>query len=253
MSTTNWNADFYDQNHAFVFEYGRDLVSLLNARVGEFILDLGCGTGHLTKAIADTRAHAVGVDSSAAMIEQARNLYPGITFLVADARSFGFPNHFDAIFSNAALHWILEADKVANAIFQALKPGGRLVAEMGAKGNVSIITTAMQQAIWEIAQIKVDVGWYFPSLGEYTALLERHGLEVRLAIVFDRPTRLEQGEQGLQNWLNMFATHMLQNLPQHVRQQVLASTQQKLRPTLLRDGYWIADYRRLRLVAYRPI
>jgi trans-aconitate methyltransferase len=250
MSLDNWNAALYDQNHAFVFDYGKDLISLLDAHPGEFILDLGCGTGHLTRTIAETGAHAVGIDSSAAMIEQARTLYPGITFLVADARTFSLPNHFDAIFSNAALHWVPEAEQVVQRMVQSLKSGGRLVAEMGAKGNVLTMTSALQQAVWEVVGIKVDTGWYFPSVSEYTTLLERHGLEVRLAVLFDRPTKLEQGEQGLRNWLNMFAAHMLQSVPQEARQHVLTRTEEKARPVLFREGHWIADYRRLRIIAH---
>ena len=132
---------------------------------------------------------------------------------------------------------------------QSLKAGGRLVAEMGAKGNVLTITTVLREAIWEVARIKVDTGWYFPSVSEYTTLLERHGLEVRLAVLFDRPTQLEQGEQGLRNWLSVFALHILQHIPQEVRQQVVARTEEKARAALFRDGHWIADYRRLRLIA----
>ncbi len=253
MSATDWNAALYDQNHAFVFDYGKSLVSLLDVRAGEFILDLGCGTGHLTKAIADKGAHAVGIDSSVAMIEQARKQYPGITFLVADARTFSFPNHFDAIFSNAALHWILEAEQPIKQIARSLKPGGRLIMEMGGKGNVLTITSAVRQAIWEVAHIKVETNWYFPSISEYTTLLERYGLEVRFAALFDRPTRLEQGEQGLGIWLNMFAVRMLQNVPAQMRAQVLARVEENLRATLFRDGHWIADYRRLRIVARRIV
>ncbi len=253
MSTTDWNVALYDQNHAFVFDYGKDLISLLDAHPGEFILDLGCGTGHLTRAIAETGAHVVGIDSSTAMIEQARALHPGTTFLVADARTFSFPNHFDAIFSNAALHWVPEAEQVVTHIAQSLKPGGRLVIEMGAKGNVLTITTALQQALWEVAHTKADTGWYFPSVGDYTTLLERHGLEVRLAILFDRPTKLDQGEQGLRNWLNMFTTRMLQGISQEARQQVVVRTEEKTRAALFRDGHWIADYRRLRIIARRIV
>jgi len=251
MSATDWNAALYDQSHAFVFDYGKSLVSLLNVRAGEFILDLGCGTGHLTKAIADKGAHAVGIDSSAAMIEQARKQYPGITFLVADAKTFSFPNHFDAIFSNAALHWILEADQAVKQIAHSLKPGGRLIVEMGGKGNVLTITNAVRQAIWEVAHVKVETNWYFPSVSEYTTLLERYGLEVRLATLFDRPTKLEQGEQGLSIWLSMFAVRMLQNVPADMRALVLARAEEKMRTPLFRNGHWIADYRRLRVVARR--
>ena len=210
MPTNNWNASLYDQKHSFVSEYGKSLIPLLEPQPGESILDIGCGTGHLTKAIAEAGAHVVGIDSSASMIETARTTYPDIEFLVANARNFSFPTPFDAVFSNAALHWIPEAEEVVHSIATALKPGGRFVAEFGGKGNIATIIFALQQSLREIANIEADFGWYYPSIGEYASLLERHGLMVRMALLFDRPTKLEDGEKGLRNWLQMFRGDMLQ-------------------------------------------
>jgi len=253
MPTNNWNASLYDQKHSFVSEYGKSLIPLLEPQPGESILDLGCGTGHLTKAIAQTGAHVVGIDSSPSMIETAHTTYPDLEFLVADARNFSFPTAFDAVFSNAALHWITEAGEVVRCIAAALKPGGRLVAEFGGKGNIAAIISALQQSLQEVAGMEVDFGWYYPSIGEYTSLLEQYGLTVRLALLFDRPTKLEDGEKGLRNWLLMFRGDILQNMPDEIRSQVLERIEDKACDVLFKGDHWVADYRRLRVVAFKKM
>jgi trans-aconitate 2-methyltransferase len=187
------------------------------------------------------------------MIETARSTYPEIEFLVADARDFSFPFPFDAIFSNAALHWIPEAEQVVQCIAASLKTGGRLVAEFGGKGNIAHIITAIQQSTQELLQIEVGADWYFPSIGEYATLLEKHDLAVSSALLFDRPTQLEDGEQGMRNWIKMFKESMFLAIPDDAKEKVLASVEEKLRPVLFRDGHWFADYRRLRIVAYKDV
>jgi trans-aconitate methyltransferase len=251
MSTNNWNTSLYDQKHSFVSEYGKSLIPLLEPQPGESILDIGCGTGHLTKAIAETGTHVIGIDSSASMIETARTTYPDLEFQVADARNFTFPTPFDAVFSNAALHWIPEAEEVVRSIAIALKPGGRFVVEFGGKGNIATIISALQQSLREIANREADFGWYYPSIGEYTSLLERYGLTVRLALLFDRPTKLEDGENGLRNWLLMFRRDMLEKLSDEMRSQVIERTEAQAHDLLFKEGHWIADYRRLRVVAHK--
>jgi trans-aconitate methyltransferase len=251
MPENDWDPALYDQKHAFIFEYGKGLLSLLAPQAGERILDLGCGTGHLARDIAASGARVVGIDASAEMIEQARKAYPGIEFRVADARTFSFPYRFDAIFSNAALHWIPEAERVLERISAALRPGGRFVAELGGKGNVASITGALQEVMRETVGVEVESGWYFPSIGTYTALLEKHGLAVKSAVLFDRPTKLEEGERGLRNWFAMFGEGMFVDLPSERKQQVIEQVETRLRPGLFRDGSWFADYRRLRVVAFK--
>jgi trans-aconitate methyltransferase len=138
MIQNNWNAALYENKHAFVWQYGEDLLQLLNPKQGERILDLGCGTGQLTEKIATFGAVVMGIDNAPAMIEKARQNYPHLRFDVADARNFQVEQPLDAVFSNAALHWIKEPDAVINCVHQALKPGGRFVAEFGGKGNVQV-------------------------------------------------------------------------------------------------------------------
>ena len=251
MPDNQWNASLYDQKHAFVFEYGKGLIPLLDPKQGESILDLGCGSGHLTHIIAESGAHVIGIDSAVTMIDAARAAYPDIEFLVADAKSFSFPFSFDAIFSNATLHWVKEADEVAQRIAVALKPGGRLAVEFGGKGNVETITTAVKQSLWDIAHVESDFGWYFPSIGEYASLLEKHGLAVQSAVLFDRPTLLEDDDKGLRNWIQMFGDRVFAGVSEEVKQQVLVQTEAKVRGRLFKDGQWFADYRRLRIIAYK--
>jgi trans-aconitate methyltransferase len=251
MPNNNWDTSFYDQKHAFVFEYGKGLIPVLQPEPGELILDLGCGTGHLTQAIAESGAYVIGIDSSASMIETAQITYPHLEFLVADAKDFSFSSHFDAIFSNATLHWITEAEQVVCRIAASLKPGGRLVVEFGGKDCVSTITTAIQQSFRELLHIEVDFGWYFPSIGEYASLLEKHNLDVRSAFLFERPTPLEDGEMGLRNWIQMFGERVFRNVSDDMKQQVLGHTEEKTRDRLFNKGQWVADYTRLRIVAYK--
>ncbi len=251
MAKTDWNSTLYDQKHNFVFEYGKSLLALLDPQPGEVILDLGCGTGHLTKTIADSGARVIGTDSSASMIASARQTYPGIEFLVADARTYISPVTFDAIFSNAALHWIPQAEQVVQCMVASLKPGGRLILEMGGKGNIAQIRQAFQQSLQTLASHVELFHWYFPSIGQYTSLLEQYGLQVQSAALFDRPTVLEDGERGLRNWVQMFYASTLNSVPDEAKRRLLASMEEQLRDTLFKDGTWVADYRRLRVVAYK--
>ncbi len=251
MPDNEWNTSLYDTKHSFVSEYGKGLLPLLEPKSGEAILDLGCGSGHLAHTIAQSGAHVIGIDSSVSMIEAAHAAYSDVEFLVADAKDFTFPRPFDAIFSNATLHWVQDAEQAVQHIVTALKSGGRFVAEFGGKGNVAIITTTVEQAMEEITHTKVDFGWYFPSIGQYTSLLEKHGLAVQMALLFDRPTKLEEGEQGLRNWIQMFGDRIFASVSEEVKQQVLQQTEQRVRERLFKDGNWFADYRRLRIVAYK--
>lgn len=246
-----WNTDLYQDSHSFVWQYGEALLNLLNPKAGERILDLGCGTGQLTHAIAEKEATVIGIDADAEMIAQAQRNFPDLQFQVADARSFQLDASVDAIFSNAVLHWIPEQEQVAASLWRALKAGGRLVAEFGGKGCVQSLVDGIH-----IVRTNLGYGaptaapWYFPSIGEHAALLEKQGFEVSFATLFDRPTPLE-GENGLANWVSMFAGRFLADLTPDQQANTLHTLEEWLHPSMYRDGQWIADYRRLRIVALK--
>lgn len=255
MSQNFWNSALYEGSHAFVWKYGESLVELLAPKAGEHILDLGCGTGQLTEKIAESGAFVQGIDSSLSMITKANSNYPQLNFAVADARDFQVDEPLDAVFSNAVLHWIKEPDAVINCVAKSLKVGGRFVAEFGGKGNVQAIVRALYSVLSEIGCEEPEAlnPWYYPSVGEYAGRLEKQGFEVSYAVLFDRPTLLEGGNTGMANWIEMFAGGFFVGLSEEVRSQVIKAVAERLRSTQYRDGNWIADYRRIRVVATIPL
>lgn len=246
-----WDAGLYDDKHAFVTKYGESLVELLDPKPGDRVLDVGCGTGHLTSRIARAGAVVIGLDSSEEMIATARSEYPDIEFVVADVANFDLGQSFDAIFSNATLHWVHRAEEAARCMARALRPGGRFVVEFGGKGNVRRIYCSLERAIQEIAGQNASAANYFPSIGEYASILEKHAIQVAHAELFDRLTRLEDGENGMANWLRMFRRQSLELVPDQLRSAVIRRVEEDLRDSLYQDGAWHADYRRLRIVGVK--
>lgn len=244
----NWDPELYTDKHSYVYRYGEELLGWLAPAAGERILDVGCGTGHLTARIAAAGAEVVGLDASPEMIAVAQAAYPQLEFVRADATDFSLDRPFDAIFSNAALHWVKPPEDAVICMARALKPGGRFVVEFGGKGNVQLIVSTLEEAIWDLAGKVADAQNYFPSIGEYASLLEKHGIEVIDARLFDRPTRLEGEEDGLASWIRMFRQPALDLVPEERQAAVIESVKERLRGLLYVDGHWYADYRRLRIV-----
>lgn len=245
-----WNSTLYDTHFTFVPALGEELIALLAPQAGERILDLGCGTGHLTQKIAAFGTSVTGIDSSPEMIAQAQHNYPDLHFRIGRGEDFEVEKPYDAVFSNAALHWMKEAEAVVRQIRAALRPGGRLVAELGGKGNIHHILVAMAGALSQ-AEIgyPFEPPWYFPSIGEYASLLEKYGFQVNYAVHFNRPTPLEGGEEGMSNWLSMFAGSILKDIPTDAQNSLVQEILNRARPSLYQEGQWTADYVRLRIVA----
>jgi trans-aconitate methyltransferase len=247
-----WDADLYDEKHSFVWKMAAGLIDLLGPKSGERILDIGCGTGHLSAQIAASGAQVTGIDSSSEMIQQARSAHPSVHFEIADARALSFHQEFDAAFSNATLHWIREPERAVTCISAALRPGGRFVAEFGGKDNIAGLMSALARA-WHSLSLPEPFPnpWYYPSLAQYATLLEAHGLAVTYGLLFDRPTPLDDGERGLHHWLEMFAGSIAEAVPADLREKYLREVEKQARPDLFRDGRWVLDYRRLRVGSHK--
>jgi trans-aconitate methyltransferase len=243
-----WDSSLYEDRHSFVWKKVGDLIDLLDPKRGERILDLGCGTGHLTAQIAARGAVVTGLDASVSMIAQARQNYPKLKFALGDASEFRFDEPFDAVFSNAALHWIPEAAPVMVSVARALKPGGRFVLEMGGRGNIARIFEALGTVLRE-AGYSPRNPWYFPSAGEYATLLEQHGFEVEALWTMERWNQLDHPEKGMREWLEMFAGDWFEDVPEQAREAIVGEIESRLRASLYCNGVWWADYRRLRLAA----
>ena len=244
MSEQQWCVEQYRANAAFVPAYGEDLLSWLEPRSGERILDLGCGDGSLTEKIAASGAAVVGVDGSPAMIDAARAR--GLDAHVMNGEALTFAAEFDAVFSNAAMHWMRNADGVAAGARRALKRGGRFAGEFGGHACVAAIHTAVR-AVLAGRHASIGSPWYFPTAEEYREVLERHGFAVDRILLFNRPTPLPTGLRG---WLGTFCGSMLDALGPEGRGAAMDEIEALLAP-VLRDsrGQWTADYVRLRFLA----
>lgn len=244
----DWRADRYGANARFVAELGGPVVELLDPRPGERILDLGCGDGVLTRRLADRDCEVVGVDGGPDMVRAARAL--GVDARVADGQALSFDREFDAVFSNAALHWMKrDPDAVVAGVARALRPGGRFVAEMGGHGNVAAITVALLAVLARRGLDGMTAHpWFFPTPDAYRARLEGHGFRVERIELAPRPTPLPA---GMSAWLDTFAEPFLKLLPEGGARAVAKEEVVELLAPALRDerGAWVADYVRLRFRA----
>jgi ubiquinone/menaquinone biosynthesis C-methylase UbiE len=249
----SWDPILYDSKHDFVFKYGEEIVNLLNPLKDETILDIGCGTGDLTKKISDLCKKIIGLDNSAEMIKTAKGKFPEIAFIVGDANDFKYDESFDAVFSNAVLHWIPDAEKVIQNINKHLKTGGRFVAEFGGKGCVNKIITTLTDILnsEKIYYPKIQDNLYYPSIGEYSEILEKNGFELNYALLFDRPTELKDGFQGLKNFIEMFLNWLFINVSESDKMGIIEKASNKLKPLIFNGKSWIADYRRIRILAIK--
>jgi trans-aconitate methyltransferase len=243
-----WDPDAYERHARFVSELGAPVVELLAPRPGERILDLGCGDGFLTEQLAALGCDVVGVDASVEQVEGARRR--GLDARVARAEGLPFEGEFDAVFSNAVLHWVKDAAGAIRAVHRALRPRGRFVGEMGGAGCVAAIRAALGEALaprgFDGAALDP---WFFPSAETYAALLADGGFAVESIALFPRPTPLPG---DVVDWLETFAQPFLAPLAPDARRPLLEEVRERLRPQLFEPTQgWVADYTRLRFRATR--
>ena len=248
MSTQTWNPARYAANAGFVPALGQPVLDLLKPQPGERILDLGCGDGVLTEKIAALGGDVVGVDSSQNMVAAAQER--GLNARIMDATTLTFENEFDAVFSNAVLHWIKnDPDAAIASAYRALRRPGRFVGELGGHGCVAAVQLALIVALEKrgVRNAEAVSPWYFPTVDDYTVRLERAGFKAESVQLIPRPTPLPTGMRG---WLETFANPFCAVLPEKDRADFLNEATNMLRPVLCDEqGRWTADYMRLRFVA----
>ena len=248
MDAQAWSPDDYARNASFVPKLGEPLLELLTVPAPARVLDLGCGDGALTSELCARGYDVLGVDSSPEMVRAARAR--GLSAEVADGHALPFDSEFDAVFSNAALHWLLRPDDAIASVHRALRPGGQFVAELGGAGNIARLLSALTSLLDArgVAGAGV-VPWYFPSAGEYATRLERAGFRVDLLAHFERPTVLPGDVLG---WLATFGDSFTNALPVAERPAYLEDVRERLSQQLVnRDGHWVLDYVRLRFRAVK--
>jgi trans-aconitate methyltransferase len=243
-----WDASLYAGNGRFVALLAESLVQTLQPQAGERILDLGCGDGFLTRRLAESGATLVGVDASPQMVAAAKDR--GVDARCVSGEALSFDGEFDAVFSNAALHWMTDHDTVLQGVYRALKPGGRFVAECGGQGNIAAIRVALL-AVLKAHGISVERiennRFYAPA--EYRSRLERHGFQVEEITLTPRPTPLPS---GMTEWLQTFRQSVFAQLPVAEQPAAIEQVVTLLKPVLCdAEGDWTADYVRLRFVAHR--
>ncbi len=245
----HWNPQQYAEHARFVTDLGAPLIDMLAPEPGERVLDVGCGDGVLTKQLMDRDCDVIGVDSSPAMVEAAKAL--GVHAHVMDGHQLPFHEEFDAVFSNAALHWMVKPDEVLLSVRRALRPGGRFVAEFGGRGNLTKVLAGLHKILRAYGCDPTAIQpWYFPTGEEYRARLEQQGFQVISIDVFPRPTELPG---DITKWLEMFTQPFLLLIPSASRTEFLTRVREALRPSLATpDGRWSVDYVRLRCHVIKP-
>ena len=248
----NWDADKYTSDFSFVHQYGESVTELIDADNNSMLLDLGCGNGALTKALQDKGYIVKGIDASKEQLDIARQNYPGIGFIQADATNFSLQEPVDVVFSNAVFHWIDKEmqQSMLKCVHNALKENGQFVFEFGGYENNQLIHSALAKVFSEYGYI-YKMPFYFPTISEYATLLENTGFRVKYAVLFDRPTELK-GENGLKDWINMFVKTPFSVIK---NEDVVAAMIDKavdyLRDVLYKNGKWYADYVRIRMKAIK--
>lgn len=244
-----WNSQNYKDSFSFVPQYGEDVMGLITKAPGCTAIDLGCGNGTLTKKLADKGYLVSGIDASEDMLALAHAEYPELTFTYGDAVTFLLSEPVDLIFSNAVFHWVdgEKQDQMIENISHQLKPGGELVCEFGGFGCGEAVHSTLEKC-FQKRGLTYPRTFYFPTVGEYAPILEKHSLRVEVALLFDRPTP-QKGTDGLIDWINMFVKVPFEGMSTELKAEILEETRDILKSTLCHDDVWYIDYVRIRLRA----
>ena len=246
-----WDAEKYTLDFSFIPQYGNDVIELIDTDDASSVLDLGCGNGSLTKTLHDKGFSVKGIDASGELLDIARKNHPDIEFIQADATDFALRKPVDAVFSNAVFHWIdkEKQSSMLECVYRALKANGQFVFEFGGYGNNRLIHLQLEKVFSEYGY-QYKMPFYFPTIGEYSVLLEQAGFEVKYAILFDRPTKLV-GEHGLKDWIHMFVKTPFLDVDDSVREAMIDKAVERLQNDLYKDGTWYSDYVRIRMKAVK--
>ena len=246
-----WNTLEYTKNFDFVHRYGEDVLKLIDAPKGSFVIELGCGNGALSSKLSEMGYIVKGIDASENMIETAKKLYPNIDFEKANILNFNLSKKADVIFSNAVLHWI-DAEKQEKAIeniSRQLNTGGQFLCEFGGKGCAEMVHSTLERD-FEKRGISYPRTFYFPKIGEYSPILENYGFKVEYAVLFDRPTE-QKTDNGLLDWINMFVKKPFENMNENIKNNITDDVVTQLKPILYKNNKWFIDYVRIRIKAKR--
>lgn len=247
----NWDSEKYSSGFSFVHTYGEDVTKLIDTSKAETVVDLGCGNGEIAHSLTEKGFSVIGIDSSKEMIERAKQNYPDIEFICSDATCFDLAEPVDVIFSNAVFHWI-DKDKQSDmlkCVYKSLKQNGQFVFEMGGFGNNQLIHSALSESFAKAGYEYINP-FYFPTIGEYSALLEKEGFKVIYANLFDRPTVLK-GDNGMFDWINMFVKNPFNKISEDERAVIIQDAVKLLYDKFYKNGIWYADYVRLRMKAIK--
>ncbi len=245
--TNKWNPTIYNKHTAFVSQMAFSVVDLLDPKKGERVLDVGCGEGTLAIEIEKRGAKVIGVDTSKEMIEQSKA--KGIEAYVCSATDLPYDKEFDAVFSNAVLHWVKDAKSVVQNIAKVLKNGGHFVCEFGGEGNVYYVVSAMQEVFEKHPEFgEFNNPWYFPSVEEYRRVLELEGFRVEYIENIPRPTPMDD----IANWLDIFANGVTKHLTKEQFEVFKKECREILKESIYsQEEGWVLDYRRLRVRAVK--
>lgn len=247
MFNQSWTAEEYANHASFVSKLGAPVIELLNPKRGEAILDLGCGDGALALHMQNAGAEVIGIDSSASMVRSAQS--KGIQAYVESGEEISFFTEFDAVFSNAALHWMRDYSAVLNGVYKALKTPGRFVGEFGGSGNIACLREAMSYVYEAEGFGEYSDPWFFPTVDEYKAALQIAGFSVSYIDLIPRPTPLST---GVVEWLRIFANHLISGLPHDEAERFLIMVEERVKPRLYSSSQgWVADYVRIRFEAIK--